>query len=157
MPRTKIEMAVNVNVFMYSFLLYDLGIIIRMSGSLAVDSDGDGLDDEYEVNTSGTSPLLADTDGDGMGDAAEIVAGTSPLDKNSVLRLTGIASESNGGVSLSWNGQTGVSYRIQRSSEIGTLNYDTILTNHPGTEGVMTHTNTPPIEMDRSFYWLKVE
>jgi hypothetical protein len=35
------------------------------------DTDGDGLGDWVELNTTGTDPKKADTDGDGMSDAAE--------------------------------------------------------------------------------------
>lgn len=38
----------------------------------AADDDGDGLRNDAEILTHGTSPLLADTDGDGLGDAEEI-------------------------------------------------------------------------------------
>lgn len=69
------------------------------------DSDGDGWNDDYEVNTSGTSasladsdqdgildaleggygtnPLNTDSDGDGTSDGAEVAAGTNPLDPGS--------------------------------------------------------------------------
>lgn len=43
------------------------------------DTDGDGLSDGYEVNTSHTNPLLADTDGDGFSDGVEVAKGTDPL------------------------------------------------------------------------------
>jgi uncharacterized protein (DUF1800 family) len=44
------------------------------------DTDGDGLTDGYEVNTSHTNPLLADTDGDGLTDGEEVnVYHTNPL------------------------------------------------------------------------------
>lgn len=42
------------------------------------DSDGDGLADGIEVNTHGTSALLADTDADGLTDAHEIGLGLNP-------------------------------------------------------------------------------
>lgn len=45
---------------------------------LPVDSDGDGLSDEEEVNTYETDPLVADTDGDGLLDGAEVDGGTDP-------------------------------------------------------------------------------
>ncbi len=44
------------------------------------DTDGDGLTDGYEVNTSHTNPLLADTDGDGLSDGDEVnLYHTNPL------------------------------------------------------------------------------
>jgi hypothetical protein len=48
------------------------------------DSDGDGLKDGREVNEVGTNPLLFDTDGDQVSDGLELVAGSNPLDPNSV-------------------------------------------------------------------------
>ena len=37
-----------------------------------IDSDGDGLPDDFEVNVSGTDPLNPDTDGDGLTDGQEV-------------------------------------------------------------------------------------
>ena len=48
---------------------------------LPVDSDGDGLTDTQEVNTTHTNPLDADTDDDGLSDGAEVnTHHTNPLD-----------------------------------------------------------------------------
>jgi len=44
------------------------------------DSDGDGLNDDYERSLS-TNPFKADSDGDGMNDGEEIKAGRNPLIK----------------------------------------------------------------------------
>jgi hypothetical protein len=47
-----------------------------------VDSDGDGLSDEFET-ALGTDPLLADSDGDGVSDSDEVdFYGTDPLDSD---------------------------------------------------------------------------
>ena len=45
------------------------------------DTDGDGLDDDEELNLYSTSPLDADSDGDGMPDGWEITYGLNPNDE----------------------------------------------------------------------------
>src|SRR5205823_14967458 len=46
--------------------------------STTLDSDGDGLTDDQEVDL-GTDPLSADTDGDGIPDGREVSLGLDPL------------------------------------------------------------------------------
>ena len=41
------------------------------SNPLVVDTDGDGLNDGYEVLIWGSDPTLVDTDGDGFNDAED--------------------------------------------------------------------------------------
>lgn len=43
------------------------------------DSDGDGLSDGDEINTTKTLPLDADSDDDGINDGPEVAGGTNPL------------------------------------------------------------------------------
>lgn len=50
---------------------------------LLSDSDMDGLDDDYEINTSKTDPNKKDTDGDGLNDYDEIELGLDPLKSDS--------------------------------------------------------------------------
>jgi hypothetical protein len=50
-------------------------------GAELVDSDGDGLSDDYEKQI-GTDPLNYDTDGDGLGDGVEVKMGLDPLTPN---------------------------------------------------------------------------
>lgn len=45
-----------------------------------IDSDGDGLTDDDEINIHGTDPNNPDTDGDGFNDGVEVSMGTLPLD-----------------------------------------------------------------------------
>lgn len=48
------------------------------------DTDGDGLNDGKEVNSTGTKPLVADTDDDGLSDGQEVnQTETDPLDADS--------------------------------------------------------------------------
>ena len=59
-------------------------------GTFLVDSDGDGLSDQYELNVSHTDPCKSDTDGDGLSDGCEVLANHSnPLDPNDPPRPGG--------------------------------------------------------------------
>jgi hypothetical protein len=59
-----------------------------MTNPLAADTDGDTLTDGAEVNTHMTNPRSRDTDGDRYSDAREVADGTNPLDPNSPPPLT---------------------------------------------------------------------
>ena len=59
------------------FLFTNPGVGLGTSGP--VDSDGDGLSDEDEVNVHLTDPLIADTDGDEVSDGEEVTIGSNPL------------------------------------------------------------------------------
>ena len=52
----------------------------RGSSPAVADTDGDGLDDGYEVSVVGTDPIKADTDSDGLSDGYEVSCTTDPLD-----------------------------------------------------------------------------
>ena len=47
---------------------------------MALDSDGDTLNDHQELYVTFTSPFLTDTDDDGVADDVEVAQGTDPND-----------------------------------------------------------------------------
>lgn len=53
-----------------------------LSNPSEMDTDGDGLTDEEEVNYYGTSPTDADTDGDGLNDYIEVTNWFDPFEKD---------------------------------------------------------------------------
>ena len=56
-----------------------------------------------------------DSDGDGMNDYSEILAGTSPLDANSVLRITELA---NGNQLVVWDSVAGRNYQVLATTNL---------------------------------------
>lgn len=53
-----------------------------------LDTDGDGLTDQDEIDIFGTDPFNSDTDGDGVPDGVEISRGTDPLSNPSAFQST---------------------------------------------------------------------
>ncbi|HEY8207118.1 MAG TPA: calcium-binding protein [Myxococcaceae bacterium] len=56
---------------------------LSLGGEVLVDSDGDGLSDDYET-LIGTEPITLDTDGDGIMDGIEVRMGMSPMVPNTI-------------------------------------------------------------------------
>ncbi len=85
------------------------------------DEDGDGLKDSWELAFApGLNPLSAtlDSDGDGMNDLAEYQAGTSPMDRTSVMKTLHVAPAAAGASALI---QTvpGRDYQVRVSGDLG--------------------------------------
>jgi hypothetical protein len=77
-----------------------------------------GVEGPFSPNSAGTILLdpNGDFDHDGMSNAAEDLAGTSPLDINSVLRILSLA----GGNQLTWSSVSGKTYRVLATSDLTT-------------------------------------
>jgi hypothetical protein len=60
----------------------------------------------------------ADADGDGVKNYQEFLAGTDPLNKNSLFILTGIRPDSQGGIDVSWQSVANKTYSLLRSTDL---------------------------------------
>lgn len=91
-----------------------------------------------------------DEDGDGISNAAEVTAGTNPLDPTSRFRLENLAPAEGGGFTLDWQVVPGRTYAVERSTTLGEGSWTTLASGL--TVGTYTDTN-PPAE--RAFYRIR--
>jgi hypothetical protein len=85
----------------------------------AADENHDGIPDNWQSFYWGAGPYPSssiDSDGDGASNLQEFLAGTDPLDPNSVLRT--VITASSQGVRLNWNTQAGNVYQLQISNDL---------------------------------------
>ena len=87
------------------------------------DTDDDGLDDGYEVNTTKTDPLKADTDGDGLDDLNEVLIGLDPLKEDSKGDGT---KDGNRKLSYSFKNDSGVKIDIVGTGNIASVDAEII-------------------------------
>jgi hypothetical protein len=106
----------------------DGGTVLVALPPNSVDSDDDGLDDALEQLIIDFDPDdrfndLADInpdddfDGDGLSNLGEQLAGTSPVDPNSVFALCGLDGEVSGH-SVSWYSCAGHAYTVHKSTNL---------------------------------------
>jgi hypothetical protein len=123
-----------------------------------LDTDNDGLDDNWEMayfdNLSRNG--AADFDGDGMSDFAEYKAGTDPKNAQSLFAFIGISPDPLAGIAVQWSSVASKSYTVQRSSDLltGFANLQTNIAATPGTNYLRdaTATNRGPY-----FYRIRLE
>jgi Tol biopolymer transport system component len=85
-----------------------------------LDSDNDGMDDDFEAAYFGNLDRdgTMDFDGDGQTDAEEFRAGTNPTDNASILRVLTIGLAEGGAKSVIWSASAGRSYRVQYKEDL---------------------------------------
>jgi hypothetical protein len=124
----------------FDFSIADRGRIERVDLQVAVpfvDSDANGLDDNWEMtyfSHLGVDPK-GDPDHDGMSNLAEYKAGTNPNDPQSRFAFISIGPDPAGGVSVQWSSVALHKYTVQRSGDLrsGFANVQTNIDATPGT------------------------
>ena len=130
-------------------------------GALTVDTDHDGLPDEWEMangldpnDPTGDNGPLGDPDGDGLNNLQEYLAATDPHNAQDTLRFDRVSC-SNYLCCLQFNTHTGRTYTIERLDAIRRTNTWATLTNFiPSVSGPVTVSD--PQTTGDQFYRLKV-
>ena len=91
----------------------------------SADSDGDGMDDDWEMAYFNTLARdgSSDFDNDGVSDLAEFRAGTDPTNSNSVFRVLTVAPAGGGSALLLWTGNPARTYRAEFKDDLGATNW----------------------------------
>jgi hypothetical protein len=120
--------------------------------AVPADTDGDGLPDSWELQFFGNLSVSADedSDGDGFGNLQEYLAGTSPVDSSSALRITSI-TKSGANFLISFTTCTNKSYELQSNADVS-VNWSNIVAGIPGTGGIVTVPDPGATNLTNRFY-----
>ena len=122
-----------------------------------VDADGNGINDDWEVQYFGQIGIdpNADPDGDGSSNLQEFLAGTNPTDSSSALRITSIVT--NGpDIVISFTTCSNKVYDAQYNDDLTLPNWLGFVTNIPGT-GAIVSTNDPgAASLTNRFYRIRL-
>jgi len=110
----------------------------------AVDSDGDGIPDDWErahFGSLGVANAHSDWDGDGSPDVMEFIAGTDPKDRQACLRMHAPFGEFHvGGYVVSWNSTSNTLYDLYKATNLA-CGFTAIATNIAATPPLNSHTD----------------
>lgn len=123
-----------------------------------VDSDRDGIDDDYEVHAFFSNPAAVDSDRDNSSDLEELIAGTDPRDFRSHMKMFAFTPsyEFDGHrATIAWISSVGRLYSISKKTDMHSA-FEPIpnAQDIPGTGNIMTYYDDTQSPL--SFYQMSV-
>lgn len=126
----------------------------------AVDSDGDGLPDDWEVKHSfnpnspvGEHGASGNPDADNLGNLEEFLAGTDPRDGSSAILLTDSTGPVAGG-RITWTAVPYGTYRVFRSPVLANPTWTALATvSHVGTASTASYTDPATLSSGSSYLY----
>ncbi len=114
----------------------------------AADSDSDGMDDTWETTYFGglTETATGDFDKDGTDNLTEFRLGLTPNDGKSIFN----AKRATNGA-ITWPSKTGTTFKIERSTSLGSGSWTTLQATYPGAAGTTSYTDPAP-PVGKAFY-----
>jgi hypothetical protein len=104
----------------------------------SLDSDGDGMSDQFEstygLNPNDPSDASVDSDGDGYTNLQEYLAGTDPKNPDSALRITDL-EEAGPDMVISFSSELGKNYLLERNDTFPLDTWTTVASNVFGHDG----------------------
>lgn len=136
----------------------DIAITATYKLNPAVDSDGDGIRDSWEMthfNNLTSANATSDSDGDGFSDLEEFLAGTAPADPLSHLQIVEITSSSTGQVNLKWDAIAGKTYTLLTRTDLHAGTWTPLAIGIPGTAPYCNY--TLPLPAARGYVMVRAE
>ena len=123
-----------------------------------VDTDGNGLCDDWEIQCFGFIGVdpNADEDHDGVNNRDEFLAGTNPKDRQSFFKFLRVSSLIDGGAQVEWSSSEGRIYSLERSTSI-TEGFAPIKTGLLATPPINVFRDVTPAGTSPYFYRVRLQ